>query len=309
MRMDSESKSKAWVSNGRRLVLVAWLAILASCGGGGDGPGSRSYSDQEVLALIGQLTSSDPSFTTNSAPYRTLLDIGERAMPLLVQTLRDPSRHTDVRKWCARLIGNVGAFEEAYDILLSVLHDRSGLYQWWHVAEASSGLRELFGRQPAALATTYFSNADPEVRSAAIASFSYRPGFTRDAGFMNLLTDRLLADADSGVRYWAAIVLEQYVVATDPIAPFVAALSDGSSLVRAHAAGALGKIRNRDALADLVRALEFDTDEWVRAAAVDALGAIGDSSALPALRRAAAEDPSPFVRDHASRAVDLIERG
>lgn len=259
-------------------IAVTASLVLAACGGGEASPVTERpaapatvhYSDQQIEGLIAQLTSATPSVTHNSAAFRTLVSIGERAMPQLVAALRDRARNTDVRKWCALLIGKVGPFDEAMGILLSVLDDTTGLYAWWHRAEAANGLIELFRRQTAAVAKAHLAHGDARVREAAVQSFSYRDPAVRDEELMNLLITRMLIDVEPRVRRRAAAVLATRVDSRDAIAPFVQALDDPDTWVRAEAARALGRIGNRNALPALDRIAGTDVDAWVRDAAAAA---------------------------------------
>ncbi len=86
---------------------------------------------------------------------------------------------------------------------------------------------------------------------------------------------------------------------------FVQMLSSPYPDRRWKAAEALGRMRDRQALDPLLRALQ-DEDWRVRQKAAWALGAIGDPRALQPLRRLT-NDPTEGVRDMARQASDQIK--
>ncbi|MBU0547726.1 MAG: hypothetical protein KKH57_03080, partial [Candidatus Omnitrophica bacterium] len=102
--------------------------------------------EREAMSYINQLTVPDPGYTTHSRPYRAIINMGQSAQSALIKTLKNPSANTDVRKWCTRLLGEVGTLDTARSVLNEVINDRTGLYQWWHKEEARIGLKILLGR-------------------------------------------------------------------------------------------------------------------------------------------------------------------
>lgn len=72
-----------------------------------------------------------------------------------------------------------------------------------------------------------------------------------------------------------------------------------------RAAWILGERREREAVPDLIRALEVSSDAFLAEAAAEALGKIGETTALPALSRACAAAPLR-VRRAAARAIQCI---
>jgi HEAT repeat protein len=82
------------------------------------------------------------------------------------------------------------------------------------------------------------------------------------------------------------------------------ALTDPDQLVRAEAALSLGKLKARDALANLLPLLA-DPDEHIRGSVAHAVGLIGDKSAIEALRPAL-EDKSAFVRAVAAESLQKL---
>lgn len=104
--------------------------------------------DSLIWPRIRKLTFSDGNAYAWNSSYQYLKSMGHIAVQPFIENLHNPQAHTDTRKWCARLLGEVGRFAEVFDILLAVLHDEPPIYAWWHKAEASNGLRVLFKRQP-----------------------------------------------------------------------------------------------------------------------------------------------------------------
>jgi epoxyqueuosine reductase len=84
------------------------------------------------------------------------------------------------------------------------------------------------------------------------------------------------------------------------------ALNDPNPQSRADAIIALGRSRDRQAVAPITRALREDGSPIVRESAARALGLIGMTASLDALQRAAQADPDRDVRKSASFAADVI---
>lgn len=70
----------------------------------------------------------------------------------------------------------------------------------------------------------------------------------------------------------------------DAVAPCLEALKSTNDVVRAHAADALGQIKDPSAVAPLIERLNTDAIAAVRWKAAEALGRLEDKSALDALR-------------------------
>src|SRR5262249_2744983 len=83
-------------------------------------------------------------------------------------------------------------------------------------------------------------------------------------------------------------------------------LNDPSPDARAEAIIALGRNRDRQAVAPITRALREDDSPLVREAAARALGLIGLPGSLDALQRAAQADGDRDVRKSAAFAADVI---
>jgi HEAT repeat protein len=117
-----------------------------------------------------------------------------------------------------------------------------------------------------------------------------------------------LRDKDAEVRAAAAISLGDHADA-GAIAPLASALSDKNAFVRGRAARALG-VNGRAAVQTvpaLITLLAKDEDNEVKRQAAGALGQLGDRSALAALERAT-HDKDPYLGQAASDAIRLIEK-
>ncbi len=101
------------------------------------------------MRLLNQLTDSDPRMTIQSEVYKKIVEMGESAVPALVDCLLNPHANTNSRKWAARLLGEVGAkrYEEVKKVLEWVVANHSENFQWWHQSEAHAGLDILEGRE------------------------------------------------------------------------------------------------------------------------------------------------------------------
>ena len=106
----------------------------------GCGKGSAKY--QRTMRLLSQLTNSDPRMTIESEVYQKIVDMGESAIPALVDCLFNPHANSNSRKWAARLLGEVGPkrYEEVKKVLEAVIANHSQNFQWWHQSEARAGL-------------------------------------------------------------------------------------------------------------------------------------------------------------------------
>ena len=76
-------------------------------------------------------------------------------------------------------------------------------------------------------------------------------------------------------------------------------------MVRIFAAHGFDRLRDHDALVEVVRLLA-DRESAVREAAAAALASIGDGRVRPLLERAAQTDPYPWVRDAAQDALNVL---
>lgn len=82
-------------------------------------------------------------------------------------------------------------------------------------------------------------------------------------------------------------------------------LSDDTPTVRAHAAGVIGRIRDKAAVDNLIAAIG-DEDQDVRAHAAEALGFIADARALSPLSQRLGADDAFLVRSQAARALGRL---
>jgi predicted RNA-binding protein with PIN domain len=118
------------------------------------------------------------------------------------------------------------------------------------------------------------------------------------------LIDRLYT-GDPQLQEQSARALGQ---SRDPraIAPLRDALTARDAGLRAAAALALGALRNRAPVNDLIQLLRQDGNSMVREAAARALGLIGSAQAAPALEAAAGEDTKNKVRKAARTSLEAI---
>ena len=130
-----------------------------------------------------------------------------------------------------------------------------------------------------------------------------------------LLPKPILKDAESGVRYWAAVGLA--VLGTDaaPAAKaLVAALEDPCPNVRFAAAEALCKLDAAEKAVPVLGAGLTHEDRWVRLAAAMSLVAVGQDArrAVPAMREAiedkAKHQASLYIRWALTYALARLER-
>ena len=129
-------------------------------------------------------------------------------------------------------------------------------------------------------------------------------GGIRDERAVSLLL-RALESKNWHIRSRAIEVLGllQNRGALEPIRKAVT--DDVDEEVRRAAALALVRIAGREALPELLLALQ-DNDDWVREDAADLLGSLGDRRAIPALKNALSDDEEEDVREAAAKALKIM---
>jgi len=340
-----------------RAALLGLSLCGISCGGGGSSSGAQSDSgtdpvsdppvtDAMIREWIASLTYGSPTTAKASEEFKNIVDIGERAMPFLIENLRDITANTDTRKWSAYLIGVVGSFDEAFEVLLSVIYPEGGdnyEYMSWHRTEAANGMGQLFKRHTKDFAFSYMTHEYPEVRGAVIYSFIGRLDRDTDDDIFQAITDVLYrAESTYLENAWGSWALKEaaderdidlfidlflnhtnisvredaseFLSATGDLRTldiFMDALqNDPSSVIRENAAIGLGLIGDTRAVGVLTYALLNDfgdvISDYVRAAAALSLGQIGAATAIPDLEYARDNDPEAHVRLAAEEAIDMI---
>ena len=117
----------------------------------------------------------------------------------------------------------------------------------------------------------------------------------------------MLGHRNPGVRKVAASMLHEIDVPADAGPVLRQALKDPSWFVRYMAIMELRRIKETEAVEDLIR-LAGDDNVGVRGLVAEALGAIGDARAIPVLKKLL-DDKNPFVRKDAAAALRLLNPG
>ena len=91
----------------------------------------------------------------------------------------------------------------------------------------------------------------------------------------------------------------------DEVTRLIEKLTDKDEYVRRHAAVALGKVGDANAVPTLIQALK-DESEYVRRYVAEALGKVGDATAIPFLIQAL-KDESEYVQRYARGALDSFD--
>ncbi|MEM4272516.1 MAG: HEAT repeat domain-containing protein [Candidatus Bilamarchaeaceae archaeon] len=136
--------------------------------------------------------------------------------------------------------------------------------------------------------------------AAACANALYKMG--EDAE--DCLRDALY-DGNMYVRKWAATILGN-IGCRDALFDLVEATGDETITVRAHAVGALGKVRDGSTLGVLIGILEEDPAAKVRAGAAWALGRLGDPRCIPPLCRLLRKETNKEVRKAIMNAIKEV---
>jgi len=120
---------------------------------------------------------------------------------------------------------------------------------------------------------------------------------------------RLLDAKDPSVRTIGTIAIANGCDAPEEYVPKLETLlqRDESSMVRAYAAVALGKLESTRSVPILIEHVRDRREESYRAA-IRALGWIKDKRALPVLRDVAENDPEGWVREAANESIRAIQQ-
>ncbi len=197
--------------------------------------------------------------------------------------------------WLRRRIFGVFGQGEVYERVVNNLANHADPTIRARSAEALGEFLSFAGAQP--LATALVNDASPAVRAAAARGLDR----LNTTGPNNELSVAL-SDKDETVRL-AALTAAGHVHSFSDVAAIALRVGDSSSLVRRHAASALGAMRAKDSVVALIALTSAqESDAQTRAEAAHSLGLIGDPAAKNALT-AAQNDPDQFVRDAAAIAL------
>lgn len=270
------------------LVLVGTLAATGTsllAGAPGSRPASRpatrpavALSPEEAARarrLVARLGSSDPDVRESSLD--ALRDLGERAVPFLVEGLRDAS--PAVRAGCARALGLAGSADAVGPLVALLAGEESS-----GVRLAAAGALGALGSLeslPALVET--LGDTVPAVRAEAALAVGQAVRIARARGRLSARERALLTGA---------------------VEPLIEALRDRDAAVRGNAAISLGVTGDRRALLPLGLAT-LDGDPLVRASACHGLGELGDPSAGAALVECL-DDRDPTVRRSAIEALHRL---
>jgi HEAT repeat protein len=182
------------------------------------------------------------------------------------------SRRWPERVFAARFLGEIGS-ARGVEPLIEVMRNTREEDRDVRMA-ASRALGRI--RDPRALPALVEALGLPESwLPARIAEVILQFG---DACF-DTLAQQLATSRDANTRAWAAEILGQ-LGSPRAVGTLLNALGDINDQVRARAAGALGKLQDRQSVPQLIHLMLSDPVPFVRIQSVRALGAIGDQRAL-----------------------------
>ncbi|MGB2780503.1 MAG: HEAT repeat domain-containing protein [Phycisphaerae bacterium] len=247
--------------------------------------------EKNEISLLQAALQAEDEYVQWGAAY-ALADIGESALPVLRDSLRDA--RGSVQRAAALGLGRMG--EPGLTTLRTALQDRrSGVRE-----VAALGLGWAGQRSSVDALVGAMKDPSPGVRCAAVSALRRLP----DPAVLGPLTDAL-SDKDAGVRLEAVCALE--AIGQPGASALVAALKDSDGLVREAAAHAFTKLRDPAAVEPLV-ALLADPESGVRFEAIEALSKAKDERAAPALV-ALLKAPDLLTQGTASMALTEIGAG
>lgn len=266
-------------------------------------------SEERIRELIGRFASEDDIVRT--AAWKELLDIGRPAIPLLIESLKNPDPL--IRAGAARTLRSPDDMS-VVDALIDALQDedeRVRRYAAWSLCYtkdkravepliAAYSNDEFFGGRAAAIHSlghlrdessfgtiqAALEDQHPYVRSHAVTAISV----VKHPAWIDAVM-AAFSDESYEVRMAAARTIELEAMSGEFvdsrfILPLINALSDEHHLARRSAIRALGIMHAKEAVEPLANLLESDPEASIRSGAASALGDIGDIRAIESLHKA-----------------------
>jgi len=235
---------------------------------------------------------------------QAIAQIGESAIPSLIETLTVYGNSESLRANAAQLLGRIGPpAKEAVPALIKALSSENSGIQ----ASASAALGEIgpAAKEAVPALIKALSSENIRVRASASAALGQIGPAAKDA--VPALTQTLSTDDQNNLRSSALEALEKIGVPTTEliVKKYIAdLLLEHDSKVRALAAQALGKIgpEAKQAFPSLTAALD-DSNGKVRAKAAAALIEIDKPAAAEVLKKSAAEREERAIED----AIDKLQ--
>lgn len=228
-----------------------------------------------------------------------IIEIGEYAIPSLVNLIQDKAKDIEFRSMCIELLSNVGD-ETAIEPLINLLEQE----ETEQLRDASAIALGILGYKETvdSLIEALQSDSSAGVRQSAALSL----GVLNDPRAIDSLVTALSGE-DNMVRTNALRSLGE-LKAKDAILPIVNKLNDQDEYVRYTAAKVLGQIGNETVINSLLQKLE-DEDDYVRKSAIEAIANFvtpESTSIIPSLIEAINEDIDWAVRQGAAEALIKI---
>ena len=246
---------------------------------------ARGGDQQAIGQLVGLLASQEEGVADRV--YALVIDVGQRAVPVLLQRSKDPDKQ--LREYVIAALGTLKA-KDAVPVLANVLADRALERRY----VAAWALGEIGGPDAADALIAALDDQNSEVRRYA----------TRALIKLNKIAVlplvEYLAEADGEGAAGAIRALGD--IADKRALDVLLASAQGG--LRAEAFLALGKLRDRRAESALIAGLE-DVDSLVRMNAAMALGPLGGPESAAALQKTL-EDEVHVVREWSARSLEMI---